>query len=309
MEQDIKVANKIIVLDTVKKVAEYIQSISQKYNELIINDKEKNEKIEYKNRKYEYFGNPPKLDYTVETLDGKVMTQNDYEWFKEQLLDSKNLKRVEIQLGVYFSETLSDTFDMLSKHLSIDCEFREERVRIYVDGKELESEVQRAYSDIREMIESSNERYDKTIKKRNSRIQSFCFCVGMVLAYIAIIILLFNLHVFPEKMIPFINNKYVLVVIHIALSIALGNIFGSFYMKKLYEGIVPEKKYSHYSDMSRESVYVDNVADYTEKNEIQIGKFYNSLERRNKIEGIYGTAKMIVLAQLLIYGIYLVFTK
>ena len=80
-------------------------------------------------------------------------------------------------------------------------------------------------------------------------------------------------------------------------------------MKKLYEGIVPEKKYSHYSDMSRESVYVDNVADYTEKNEIQIGKFYNSLERRNKIEGIYGTAKMIVLAQLLIYGIYLVFTK
>ena len=48
---------------------------------------------------------------------------------------------------------------------------------------------------------------------------------------------------------------------------------------------------------------------YTEKNEVQIGKFYNSIERRNKIESIYKISKLIVLAQLSIYALYIFIIK
>ena len=52
-------------------------------------------------------------------------------------------------------------------------------------------------------------------------------------------------------------------------------------------------------------MYVDDVNEYIEKNEVQIGKFYNSIERRNKIESIYKSSKLIVLVQIAIYLLYI----
>ena len=139
MEQNIKVTNKIITAETIKQFANYLQDIYRKYDELIANDKERN---------YEYFGSAPKLEYTVETLDGKSITQTEYAWFETFIEDTKVIKSIQIQLRVYFSEQMgNDMFNSLSKHLTIRGDFYEDRVNIYVDGKELENEVHTIYSE------------------------------------------------------------------------------------------------------------------------------------------------------------------
>ncbi len=310
MEQNIKVTNKIITIDTIKKFANYLQDIYRKYDKLIINDKEKNELLDYKERNYEYYGSAPKLEYTIETLDGKSITQTEYGWFENFIEDPKIIKFIQIQLRIYFSTQMgNDMFESLSKHLTIRGDFYEDRINIYVDGKELESEVHTIYSDLRSILEDSENRFDKTIKRRSIRMQSFYFSIGMIFSYIAVFIMLLNIDKMPEQIIPLINNKYVIVGVHTAISIIIGNIFGSLIMNKLYENIIPERKYSHYNQSSGKMVYVDNIADYTEKNEIQIGKFYNSLERRKKIEKIYRISRLVVLCQIAVYGLYVLIIK
>ena len=139
--------------------------------------------------------------------------------------------------------------------------------------------------------------------------QSFYFSVGLIFAYISLIILFKNIDKLPEQLLGLIQNKYILSAVHMAVAVIIGKIFGSLYMNKLYENIEPEKKYSHYSESSQKSVYIDNVVEYTEKNEVQIGKFYNSIERRNKIESIYKISRLIVLVQLAIYAVYIFVIK
>ena len=77
-------------------------------------------------------------------------------------------------------------------------------------------------------------------------------------------------------------------------------------MMSLYRSIIPKSKYSHYSKSSHQSVYVDNIEDYTSHNEVQIGDFASNGKNRIIIERIYKITRIIVLIQLVI-SIILIF--
>lgn len=302
MEQNIKITNKIITIDTIKKFANYLQDVYKKYDELISNDKEKNELLDYKERNYDYYGNTPKMNYTIGTLDGKTFTQSEYGWFENFLDDPKIIKSIQIQLRVAFNTQTGDTMvDSLSKYLWIHAEFFEDRVNIHVEGKELEDEVNVIYSDLRNFLEESEDRYNNTIKRRGFRMQCFYFGYGGIFAYFVWGFIDFCVENMSGQHLPLLYSKYIIIGVHAAISIIIGNIIGSFFMNKLYENIIPKRKYSHYNKSAGKSVYIDNVEDYVEKNEIQIGKFYNSLERRMKIEKLYRISRIVALVHIIIY--------
>ena len=72
----------------------------------------------------------------------------------------------------------------------------------------------------------------------------------------------------------------------------------------LYKNIAPKKKYSHYSKSSGKSVYIDDIEGYMKLNEVQIGKFYNTIQQRAKIEKIFKITNIIVIIQLILSCIY-----
>lgn len=305
MEEKIKVSNKIISIETIKKIAVYLQKQCETYGMLIKKDKLRNEPLNYNDRKYEYEGNDPYINYTIETLNGKIMTERNYDWFLNMLEDNKNIKHIRIYQYISFSATGNNVGEYIFKHLSTDIDFYEDRVNIIVDGKELESEVQKTYSNLRDILDSCIVKYDKTIKNRKIRMQSFYISTGLIFAYIAMILLYLNIDKISEIVMEYVMNKYVLVGAHLAIAIIIGNLFGSIYMNKLYEYLLPERKYSHYNESSRKNIYIDNIEEYIEKNEVQIGKFYNSIKRRNEVEAVYKVTRLIVLIQVAIYIIYI----
>lgn len=79
MQEEIKVSNKIISIDTIKEIAIYLQGVCQKHTKLIEEDKAKNETLDYADRQPLYDGNIPHIEYTIELLNGKKMTEREYE--------------------------------------------------------------------------------------------------------------------------------------------------------------------------------------------------------------------------------------
>lgn len=173
-------------------------------------------------------------------------------------------------------------------------------VIVNVDATNQESEARNVYSTVMNTLEDNPDRYDKTIKFRKIRMQSFTISIGIILSYILYIVLMMNKEKISPYMAEYLNNKNVLVFGQWFVAILLGNIASFWYILSVYRPLLPESKYAGYNSSTYKSVYKDDITDYLEHSEVHIGKFWDAEKRRTKIEKIYKITGKIVLAQLLI---------
>ena len=295
-----KIINRIVPIETILEVAEYLEKQREEYDKLFEKDKEKNKNLKYSEQVYEYDGQTPKVEYTVKYKDGRELTEKGYDWLAGVLSNPKGVEKVQIYSHISYSSNIKDKEVREHKALDICIYFYEEYIRLRVDGTNLEEQTNKNYSYIRALIENNEERYNKTVKYRGLRTQSFCLALGYVLAIIIYCIILANKQVIPADIIGLINNKYVIVIGQWFLAALVGNVFGAAIMHSLYKNIVPQKKYSHYDRSSNKSVYIDNVEDYIEGDEVHIGKFANNGRNRQIIEKMFKITNRVVLVEVLI---------
>lgn len=301
MATEEKIVNKIITLDTIIDVAKYLESQKNEYNTLFENDRIKNENLKYNEQIYEYKGDSPKVQYTIKYKDGREVTEPDYNWFVDILSDSaKFIDRISINSMISYSTNKINPERYEYMHLYTWLHFNEDSVSIRVDGTNLEEQVYRTHSYLKGIIEENEERYNKTVKNRNIRIQSFCLTIGFVLSYIVYFVLNSMSADLPEIVVQLLDNKYVIVFGQWFVAAVIGNIFGFSIMMALYKNILPKTKYSHYDSSSHKSIYIDNIDDYVSKDEVLIGEFANNGKNREKIEKIYNITSKLVLVQILI---------
>jgi len=306
--EEFKIVNKIVSLKNMCEIADYLEAKNAEYNVIFEEDKRANQDLAYGQKKIIYDNVILNNEYTIELHNGKIITETDVQWFKEKIKDSQDIKSIRIYQAVsyWYNDRENTTNDLeynsIPTHLYTTVYFYEDRITITVDGKEKEQEVKDTYTFIRDILENNESRYNSTIKNRNLRIQSFCISLGLVISYIIGLILLIKFN--DIKQISFlyqlIANKFAIVGLQWIIAILAGNIIGKFFMDALYRDILPGKRYLTYDNYSEKSVYVDDIEDYKEKDEVQIGKFHDSLLRREKIEKIYKVSRIIVLAQVVV---------
>lgn len=300
MASEEKIVNKIIPIETIIEVANYLEDQKEEYQRLFEKEEQKNAGLKYNEKVYEYKGDNPKVQYTIRFKDGREITEVDYNWFVGMLNNLNSIEQITFYSTISYSSNVRTREHYEYMHLYTWVHFREDTTTIRVDGKNMEEQVYRVHSYLRGTIENNDDRYNKTVKNRKSRVQSLCLSIGFVLSYIVYLVLMGNKANWPEYISNYINNKYVIVFGQWAISAILGNIFGLPIMLVLYKNILPKAKYSHYSKSSHKSVYIDNLEDYTSHNEVQIGKFANNGKNRVIIEKIYKVTSKIVLVQLAI---------
>ena len=311
MANEERVVNKRIELDTILRLAEYLEKSKKEYIKLMDIDNDKNKYLKFNEKKWEYhFSTTPKIEYEITFKDNKSIRQPDYDWFITNISNPKSIKKVAFSYMVNYSSNLNDpSRETLYKSLHAYIILNEDSAYISVDGKLLEDEVYKMNSDIRNILESGGDRYDKTIKNRNIRIQSFCFSIGTVLSYILYLILLVNKNSLPEVFNTILTDKYAIVFGQWLVSGILGNIFGFWYMMRLYKELIPQKRYSHYNSSSRSNVYIDDVEDYISHDEVQIGKYTSAKKNRELIEKIFKITNIVVLVQVIISVILFLILK
>ena len=185
------------------------------------------------------------------------------------------------------------------KHNSFTIIFHQDKASIHAYSNKLELETNRMIDDIMNLLNATPNRYDATIKSRNIRIQAFCLSIGFVLSYIIFFILRFFVEL-PESIQELLNNKYVLIFGQWIVAIIVGNLFGNGIISSWYKNLLPKTKYAGYDRKNHQSIYVDNIDDYTGHCEVHIGNFANNQKDRQKIEKVYKVTKKIVGIQLLI---------
>ena len=309
MASEEKIVNKIVPIETIIEAANFLEDQKDEYARLIDRDKEKNQNLSFKDQVFDYKGDTPKLQYTIKFKDGREVTEEGYNWFIGMIGNLSAIERISMNLYIYYSSNSKDSNHYEHMRLHAWIYFHEDHVSLQIDGKNTEETVYKVHSYLKGLIENNEDRYNKTVKNRNLRIQAFSFSIGIILSYILYFILSANVSALGPTIANLFNNKIFLIIGQWLVAGVLGNIFGFPIMSILYRTIVPKTKYSHYSRASRKSVYVDNIEDYTSKDEVQIGQFANNKKKRATIEKIYKITRIIVLVQLVISVLLFIFMK
>lgn len=103
--------------------------------------------------------------------------------------------------------------------INVSLYFREFDATIDVDTTNQENEAHNLYSEVMNILEDNEDRYNKTMKYRKIRIQCFTISVGIILSYILYVILKINADKISPIFAEYLNNKYVLA--QLAISILL----------------------------------------------------------------------------------------
>ena len=309
MVSEEKIVNKIIPIQTIIDVANYFEDKKDEYKSLFEKDRQKNENLKYSEQVYEYKGTDCKVQYTVKFKDGKELTEANYNWFIGMIDKIVFIQKISIYYSISYFSNYKNNQNYEYMNLYTFVNFGEDSVSISVNGKNLEEEVYKVHSYLRGLIENNDYRYNKTVKHRNFRIQSFCLTIGFVLSYILYLIMLVNKKKLTGELEVLINNKFVLIIGQWFVAFLIGNILGFPIMKTLYKTIVPKTKYSHYNRSSSKSVYVDDIEKFISSDEVQIGiNAYNG-KKRLIIERIYKITSKIVLLQLILSIIFFIVFK
>ncbi len=296
-----KIENRQITLDKIQKIADFLEDYKEEYDKKFEKDNQKNDKLSYKEKKYEYGNGDSSIKYTIYDKNGKTMTENNYNWFVSYLNQAYKIKNINIHLGIRFEKSIDGTDGQTEYNsINIDVDFYENRVSIDVGTRNQENEAHNLCQRLREILENSDERWNGTIRHRNLRIQSVCISIGLILSYILFIILKINITKIPNNISEYLNNKMVIIIGQWMMAIALGNIIGNPIMQIIYGPLIPEKKYAGYDASSGRSRYRDDVEDYIGRSEVQIGKYFDAGIRRKRIEKMYKICKIILLIQLFI---------
>lgn len=303
-----KVVNKQISIKSIIDVANYIEDYKERYDKIFQDEENKNKGKSFGEKNYDYENGYTRLEYTIEFHNGKRITESDYNWFVGNLNNTRIIKEICISLSIaYNSKSNGSKYNDIRNSIHANVEFRDcgmklkySDVTINIDTTNQENEAHNIYSTIMNTLEDNPDRYDKTIKSRKIRIQSFTISVGIILSYILYVVLLINKNKLPGDILNYLSNKYVLIFGQWFVAILLGNAFSYWYILTVYKPLLPETKYAGYDRSTYKSKYKDDIDDYVEHSEVHFGKFWDAENRRNKIEKIYKITRIIVLVQLLI---------
>lgn len=303
-----KVVNKQIPIKSIIDVANYLDDYKNRYDNVFEKEEMQNKNLDYSEKNYEHENGSTELRYTVRLVNGKEMTETDYNWFIGMLNDLRAIEEIRLNLRIsYYGKQGNERHNSVYNQISASVEFRDAQhelnysdAHVNVQTTNQESEAHNIYSTIMNTLENNEDRFNKTIKHRKIRMQSLCISVGIVLSYILFVILKINQGNLPTFLAEYLGNKYVIVFGQWFAAILLGNVFAYWYILSIYKPLLPSTKYAGYNRSTYKAQYTDDIDDYLEHSEIHFGKYWDAENRRNKIEKIYKITSKIVLVQLLI---------
>ena len=100
MAREESIVNKIIPIDTIIEVANYLENQKEEYSKLFEIDQQKNKDLKYDEQVYEYKELNSKTEYTIRFKDGKEVTKSDYDWFINMLSNPKIIEHIHLILKI-----------------------------------------------------------------------------------------------------------------------------------------------------------------------------------------------------------------
>lgn len=307
MDRKIYISNKIVCVDQIIEVAEYLENKKLYYTQLILEDEKKNEMLPYSERKYHYKGKVPKnVEYELCYTDGTKNTLTDFQSFVFELKKPQYISEINMYFFVYYNDefnTIDNNSEVRNVHVFInisDTGYSNNRVSIRIMGDNLTDDMYKMETDIRTLFEKNDDRTSGVVKYRKLIKLCFCLSIGFIISYILILILLLSENSFDSIKEAIFNDAFSFLLFQWFISILFGTAFGLIFINSLYNTLAPPKKYSGYDKNIHMAVYRDDDTEFKDSNEVHIGKCANNGEKRVFLGQIFNVTKVFILVQLVV---------
>ncbi len=289
-EHRFEISNRIISVDQIKEISNYLQKTCNYYIDLFQKDKEKNNNAYIDNATYQYYNVlKPEVKYDITFNDERHIQITDLYAFENELNEPQYLKDITIQL--YISYRDNEFYEITEHEMSVYLTFTETSVYFSTSDKNMNEQSYNMNSYIRGILESGEERYAGVVKNKFFIKNIIGITAGSIFTLILFFVLLVLRNNGNEEIEFLFNNGIILTLLGWLLAFVIGTIFVRPIIDSLYKEI--DSAHSVYSDMK--DVY---KKEYKKRNEVLIGSSYNNLEKRNIIRKIYSISKNVLLIRI-----------
>lgn len=302
-EQDF-IHNKVITVDQIIEIANFLDSYKNEYNRLISEDKKRNEGKPYSEQVYYYNGSLSTIKYHITNDQGVTNTSEDQFWFLDTLKkEPQYIKDLRFEYSLSYTDSHDGWDNRVTHHLYYYFSLYLDHVHLSSSQENMSEELYKLNSYIQGVLNKGEDRYSKIVKYKDLIKVLFSLTIGFAFSYIVIILML----LFKGDSESFISqyvfgNSFVFLIFQWFVAAASGSIFGIAIMNDLYSTIVPEKRYKK-NNFTGNYDYKDDIEEYTNRCELQLGVNANNKEKRATIAKIYDISKKVVLGQILVSAI------
>lgn len=289
------IQNKLITIDQIKEITEYLKKTLNYYNDLIKQELQENNNANFYNGHYKHYAyTKPSLEYKVEFTDGrKIDTQDNYVFY-DALKEPQFVYKIEERLYISYSDNeMGETTEHL---IDISLNFSESVIHFITSNKNMNNEHYDLSSYINGLLNNGGDRFNKIIKNRFWIKNIIGLAAGSILTLIVFIILIlikndttYTLNVFFEIPILLILGEWL-------IAFAFGSTIISPIINGLYNSV--EDGLENASHVGTFTNHYEDI--YRMFNEVLIGRNYNNLEKRKSIEKLYSLSKKVILVRLVI---------
>lgn len=289
------VQNKIITIEQIKEVTEYLRKTLNHYKELIAEDYRKNNNASFYSGHYKYYVYiKPTLEYKIDFIDGRKISSEDDYVFDDALNEPQFISRIDERLYIAFEDNEDN---VTTKHcISISLAFNENVIHFVTTNENMNNELYNMSSYINGLLNSGEDRFNKVIKNRFLIKNVIGLAAGSILTFIGFLILLAMRAGNSETLSIFFENPILLVLMGWLIAFAFGSTMVGSIVNNLYSNIEKGLENAYRGNSYKES-YEDN---YRMFNEVMIGHNYNNLDKRKSLENIYSISKKVLAVRLVI---------
>lgn len=304
-----KITNKRMSVQNIFELAEMIQQrcdyFDNSYQERkALNDFDKEEEYD-KNHQYS-ISTKPYVTYAIVAKDKHSESRdNDLEWFKQFItFNKKEIERITISYYATYYKGGSDARKYGGENLNITI--YEDDIIFYCH-KENELDILNfdAFAQkIDNIFESLPPRLNATISRKYIRCNVPSLTIGYAVGIIAALVLgllcrFSNINIYIND---FVNQTHYFMLAVFGISFAFGLLIPGV-NHSLYRKIKIKKMYVGYNYTSRESIYTEDLENFRNQCEVEIGDYSDYPAIRAKIEANYKKSKWILLIELCIFAV------
>lgn len=295
------IKNKLITIEQIKEVTEYLKKTLNHYNDLIDQELKENNNANFYSGHYQHYAyTKPSLEFKVEYTDGrKVDTKDDFVFY-DALREPQYVYKIEERLYISYDD--NDMGETTNHLLDISLDYSESVIHFITSNTNMNDELYNISSYINGLLNDGEDRFNKIIKNRFWVKNTIGLAVGSILTLLGFIILLLIKNENTETINMFFNTPIFLVLGGWSIAFAVGNIVIGPIVNSLYSSLEVGLENAYKGGTYTEH-YEDN---YRMFNEVLIGKNYNNLEKRKAIEKYYNLSKKILLVRLALSLVILV---
>ena len=287
------IQNKLITVDQIKEITEYLKKTLNHYNELINQELQENNNANFYGGHYQHYAyTKPSLEFKVEYTDGRKIDTKDDFVFYDALREPQYVYKIEERLYITYDD--NDMGETTNHLLDISLNYSESVIHFVTSNKNMNDELYNISSYINGLLNSGEDRFNKTIKKRFWIKNAIGLAVGSILTLIGFIILLLIRNESTDTLNMFFNNPIILFLGGWLLAFVFGSTLIAPVVNNLYNSLEVGLENAY-----KGGTYTDHYEDnYRMFNEVLIGKNYNNLEKRKTIEKFYALSKKVILVRL-----------